>query len=106
MRTRLWAFVLISTTLTGCGSSLPRKSGPQAQPAALQRCDAGAAQWAVGKTNTSQHVDEARRRSGALMARVLRDGQSSSPVNSQEFDVERLNLKVDATGRIIAATCG
>lgn len=100
MRTALWTCVFIGTTLAGCTSGMHTK--PAAAPAPLQHCDAAAAQWAVGKTNTSQHVDEARRRSGALMARVVRAGQ---PV-TQEFDVERLNLQVDATGRFTAATCG
>lgn len=100
MRTTLWSWMTIPTLLAGCASGPLGK--PAATPAPLQRCDAAAAQWAVGKTNTSQHVDEARRRSGALMARVLRD---DTPGNSG-VDVERLNLKVDATGRIIAATCG
>ncbi|WP_370679532.1 I78 family peptidase inhibitor [Comamonas sp. GB3 AK4-5] len=103
MRTALWTWMAITTVLAGCAS------GPRPKPAApapLQRCNAAAAQWAVGKTNTSQHVDEARRRSGALMARVLRADQPGNPAVPQVVDVERLNLQVDATGRIIAATCG
>ena len=56
----------------------------------------------VGKTNTEHNVNEARKRSGAYMARVLRPGQ----VTTREFNAERLNLEVDATGRIIAARCG
>jgi hypothetical protein len=101
MRTTLWSWMAITTTLAGCASGPLGK--PAAAPAPQQRCDAAAAQWAVGKTNTSQHVDEARRRSGALMARVQR---ADAPSPNQTVDVERLNLKVDATGRIIAATCG
>ena len=56
----------------------------------------------MGKTNTVQHVEEARRRSGALMARVLRPGQATT----LEFNAERLNLLVDATGRFTTASCG
>lgn len=76
--------------------------GCPAAPRAQQRCDTNGAQWAVGKTNTEHNVNEARKRAGAYMARVLRPGQ----VTTREFNAERLNLEVDATGRIIAARCG
>jgi hypothetical protein len=36
------------------------------------------------------------------MVRILRPGQ----MVTKEFDPERLNLEVDAAGRIIAARCG
>lgn len=105
MRCALWIWVSAAAVVAGCaapGPSTPGAAGnaPAARP--LQRCDAAAAQWAVGKTNTVHHVEEARRRSGALMARVLRPNQ---PV-TLEYDAERLNLQIDATGRIVAATCG
>ena len=95
----------MALVVSGC-SSLPFGWGESrtAQPAPrpIERCDTQAAQWAVGKTNTEQHVSEARRRAGAYMARVLRPGQATT----REFNAERLNLEVDATGRIIAARCG
>ncbi len=77
-------------------------SGSSPAPRPVQRCDQAGAQWAVGKTNTEHNVNEARKRSGAYMARVLRPGQATT----REFNAERLNLEVDATGRIIAARCG
>lgn len=92
--------------LTAC-SSMPfepskSQSAPNQQPRAVQRCDPAGAQWAVGKTNTEHNINEARQRAGAYMARVLRPGQPTT----REFNAERLNLEVDATGRIIAARCG
>lgn len=102
----LWWTVLPSlAVVAGCASQGPggaARPGTPAAQAAPQRCDAAAAQWAVGKTNSVQHVEDARRRSGALMARVLRPNQPTT----MEFNAERLNLVVDATGRIITATCG
>ena len=68
----------------------------------IEKCDQAAAQWALGKTNTESNIGEARKRAGAYMARVLRPGQPTT----REFNAERLNLEVDATGRIIKAFCG
>lgn len=93
---RLALIVLSSTLLAAC--TLP---APMAQRA-LQRCDASAAQWAVGKTNTERNVSTAREKSGAYMVRVLNVGQPTT----REFNAERLNLEVDATGRIVSARCG
>ena len=105
MRTVLWIGIPLLAALAGCAGMGPGGTGhssPATPPQPLQRCDAAAAQWAVGKTNTVQHVEEARRRSGALMARVLRPNQPTT----LEFNAERLNLQVDATGRFTAASCG
>lgn len=97
---RLALIVLSSTLLAAC--TLPtRTSAPMAQRA-LQRCDASAAQWAVGKTNTERNVSTAREKSGAYMVRVLNVGQPTT----REFNAERLNLEVDATGRVVSARCG
>ena len=105
MRNALWTAIPLVAALAGCAGMGPggtSHSSPATPAQPQQRCDASAAQWAVGKTNTVQHVEEARRRSGALMARVLRPGQATT----REFNAERLNLQVDAGGRITAATCG
>lgn len=105
MRNALWIAIPLVAALAGCagmGPSGTSHSSPATPAQPQQRCDASAAQWAVGKTNTVQHVEEARRRSGALMARVLRPNQPTT----LEFNAERLNLVVDATGRFTAANCG
>ncbi|RYF07828.1 MAG: proteinase inhibitor I78 [Comamonadaceae bacterium] len=65
-------------------------------------CDAQGAKAVVGQNSTAKTVEDARVRSGAVMARVLRPGQ----MVTKEFDAQRLNLDVDANGRIIAARCG
>lgn len=106
-----WAFVPLLAVVAGCAShspSLTTSPSPAASsPAAAARpapqlCNPQAAQWAVGKTNTAKTIEEARKRSGALMARVLRPGTATT----MEHNAERLNLQVDATQRITAATCG
>lgn len=100
------AVVASAVVLTACSSS-PFGPAPSSTPdgpkqRAEQRCDQARAQWAVGKTNTEHNINEARQRAGAYMARVLRPGQPTT----REFNAERLNLEVDATGRIVAARCG
>ncbi|MDR6212453.1 I78 family peptidase inhibitor [Paracidovorax wautersii] len=65
-------------------------------------CDAQGAKGLVGQNSTAKVVEDARVRSGAQMARVLRPGQ----MITKEFDAQRLNLEVDGTGRITAVRCG
>lgn len=66
------------------------------------RCDAAPAQSAIGQNSTARNVEAARVAAGARMARTIRPGQ----MVTKEYDAERLNLDVDASGRIVAARCG
>lgn len=111
MRTSLYLIACCAAAFvaTGCSVMAPSSSSSGAGSKAdarthraEQRCNPTGAQWAVGKSNTESNVNEARKRSGAYMARVLRPGQPTT----REFNAERLNLEVDATGRIVAARCG
>ena len=110
MRPSLHILALLATSavIAGCAAPSPfgagstQAGGSSQAPRPQQRCDTTGAQWAVGKTNTEQNVNEARKRAGAYMVRVLRPGQPTT----RELNAERLNLEVDATGRIIAARCG
>ena len=65
-------------------------------------CDAKPAQGVLGQQPTVKVIEQARVRSGARMARVLRPGQ----MVTKEFDQQRLNLELDASGKIIAVRCG
>ena len=71
-------------------------------PPAGGRCDAGPAQSAIGQNSTARNVEAARVAAGARMARTIRPGQ----MVTKEYHFERLNLDVDASGRIVAARCG
>lgn len=96
-----WTGALATLTLlAGCASPGPA-TGPTGAPLG-GTCDAAPAQSFVGQNNTAKVVEAARVRSGALMVRVLRPGQ----MVTKEFDAQRLNLEVNATGRIIAVRCG
>lgn len=108
MRPILQMLVAASATAVLAGCAMSPSTGGSASggstnaPRPMERCDATGAQWAVGKTNTEHNINEARKRSGSYMARVLRPGQPTT----REFNAERLNLEVDNTGRIIKAFCG
>jgi len=65
-------------------------------------CNTQGAQWAVGKSATAKVLEEARVRAGARMARVLHPGQPAT----MEFDAQRLNLMIDAGGKVKSANCG
>jgi hypothetical protein len=102
---------LVAVLGSGCTTSTPWGSGsgaasgattPSGQPRPIQRCDAAPAQSLIGKSNSAQTLDAARKLSGAYMARVLSEGQPTT----REFNAERLNLVVDANGKIVAVRCG
>lgn len=98
-----------AVSLTAC-SGYGQASAPSANssasapaptpPAAV--CNAQPAQFAVGQNSTASVMESARVRAGAQMARILRPGQ----MITKEFDAQRLNLEVDASGRIVAVRCG
>lgn len=96
----------LGAALTGCAShgqtpALPG-SPPASAPAPVAACNAQPAQFAVGQNSTASIMESARVRSGAQMARILRPGQ----MVTKEFNAQRLNLQVDANGRILAVSCG
>lgn len=96
--------------LAGCSALGPQGGAPAPAPRPIGAstapvggtCNAQAAQQAVGKSSTAQVVEQARVASGARMARVLRPGQAVT----LEHNAERLNLRVDAGGKVLAADCG
>ena len=95
-----------AAVLTGCsGYGQPASPSPEPAPAApapVAECNAQPAQFAVGQNSTAAVMESARARSGAHMARILRPGQ----MVTKEFNAQRLNLEVDAAGRIVAVRCG
>jgi Peptidase inhibitor I78 family len=88
------------TTPLGSGSTSPVPDN--ATPPMGGVCNAQPAQGFVGQMSTAKVVEAARVRSGANMARVLRPGQ----MITKEYDTQRLNLQIDATGRITSVSCG
>ena len=96
-----WTGTLATVALlAGCASPGPA-TGPTGVPLG-GTFDAAPAQSFVGQNTTAKVMEAARVRSGALMVRVLRPGQ----MITKEFDAQRLNLEVNAAGRIVAVRCG
>lgn len=79
----------------------PSPSAPQ-PPAMAGECDAAKAQYAVGRPFSDALLEEARSRSGARIARILRPGQAIT----LEHNLQRLNLELDANGQVTRARCG
>ena len=80
----------------------PADAAPPAQPPTAQACDADAANGAIGKTATTEVIDEARIAAGAAVARTLAPDQ----VVTMEFRGDRLNLMVDEANVVTGVRCG
>lgn len=66
------------------------------------KCDAEAAQRFVGQRADEATVRAAVAASGATLARVIGPGM----MVTMDFRGDRLNLRLDEAGRIVAITCG
>jgi peptidase inhibitor I78 family protein len=108
MKILFWPVALVvvaAGALGGCGSA--RQSGgnlqgPGSSVSSQASCNVQMAQAFVGRQATAALVEDARVRSGASMARLLRPGQ----MVTKEYFAGRLNLQVDSAGVIVGATCG
>ena len=111
--TTLTATLALAALISGCTALQPSSPSkpiatpagpttPEGKPRNVQVCNAQAVQSLVGKPNTAQTLEAARKQSGAYMARVLGVNQPTT----REYDQERLNLIVDDAGKIVAVRCG
>lgn len=76
--------------------------GPAGAAAAPARCDAAAAQFAVGQSFGPLLERDVRERSGASIVRWLSPGQAVT----MEFNPARLNLTLDNRSRVTKVACG
>lgn len=99
------ATLLVAAALTGC-STAGSSGGDSAAPAAPAdhdgRCSASGADFAIGKPGTPELLEQARKASGAQMARILHPHD----VVTLEYRSERLNLNVDERGTVSRVNCG
>ncbi|MCY1269180.1 Peptidase inhibitor I78 family protein [compost metagenome] len=86
--------------LAGCSSTEERSASPDA--AASGRCNAEPLQSLVGRTVSASLLQEAKRTSGAQVARVLRPND----VMTMDYNSQRLNIDVDAQQVIRQIHCG
>lgn len=96
MRRNLNLLMLLVLPLSACA---PMPPGP---PSQAGQCVDAPAQWAVGKTATADVVERVRVDTHSRTARVLKPGE----VVTMEFNAERVNIYVDANGRIERVACG
>ena len=96
---RWLVLALLAASLSGCAQPQPPASVP-ATPEG--QCSSAGAAFAVGHVVGEALSSQARSRAGAAEVRVLRPGQ----MVTQEFNAGRLNLEVDATGRVTRVYCG
>ena len=93
---------LAFAALAACAQQ-PAPPQPAPTPAAPgSACNATPAQFAVGQAGTAELGDRAMRAASAQRYRFLRPGQ----VVTLEFDAGRLNLDLDAAGKVIRVRCG
>ncbi|MNO87955.1 Peptidase inhibitor I78 family protein [compost metagenome] len=85
--------------LAGCSST---DKQPETTVASADRCNAQPVQTLIGKPVSASLVDEAKRSSGAHVARVL---NPNDPV-TMDYNSLRLNIDVDAQQVIRQIHCG
>ena len=95
--------LLLAATLLALGAcaATPAPETPAAT-APPGSCAASKAQFAVGREPGLAVQDQARERSGARTVRTLRPGQ----IVTMEYSGDRLNLELDASGKITRVRCG
>jgi len=97
--------VMLAAVLAGC-SSTSETSKPAESAVATEsghsRCDAGAAQFAVGKPASAALLEQARVKAGAQTARVL----GPNDMVTLEYRSDRLNLNTDQAATVNRVNCG
>ena len=90
--------------ITACTGTLAQAPAPAPAPSGRggNECKAANAQFAVGQNADAALLEQARQRSGSRIARILRPGQ----MVTMEYSAERLNLDVDASGKVASVRCG
>ena len=99
----------LATLSTGCSTTpVPGSGGSAAQSPVVTgdavegSCDAKAASAYVGQAINDQVANQAKASAGARGVRIIRPGMAVT----MDYRAGRLNLEVDAEGRIIRASCG
>ncbi len=96
--------VLVTALLAGCSSTSESKPAESsvATDSGHSRCDAAAAQFAVGKPASAALLEQARVKAGAQTARVL----GPNDIVTLEYRSDRLNLNTDQSATINRVNCG
>jgi len=93
--------VLAAVILAGCSTAGPAKDSMVTETG-HSRCEAKAAEFAIGKKASPELLEQARTRAGAQYARILKPND----MITLEYRSERLNLNTDANLVITRVNCG
>ncbi len=97
------ALLAATALLAACATSKPEASAGEATAdASPASCNADAANAFIGKLADDATLDDARKAAGARTARMLKPGQAVT----MEYLGDRLNLYLDAGGKIERIGCG
>lgn len=98
------ASLLAAVVLAGCSTDGSSSKAPEvaAAPNLDGRCEASNAAFTVGKPATPELLEQARKASGAQIARVLKP----TDMITLEYRSERLNLNADEKGVVTRVNCG
>lgn len=106
MNTQYLIAIALGSLAAACAQPAPPAGSPASPapppPVMAGECDASKAQYAVGRPFSDALLEEARTRTGAKTARLLRPGQAIT----MEYSFQRLNLELDANGQVTRVRCG
>lgn len=99
--------LLAVALLSGCSSTSESNTesaatAPVTTETGHSRCDAKAAEFALGKQASPQLLEQARARAGAQNARILKPND----MVTLEYRSDRLNLNTDAQLIVNRVNCG
>jgi hypothetical protein len=98
--TRLMAGVLLMT-ISGCAPAPPAEA-EEVPVRGAGSCDASKAQGLIGRAHSEQLDADALRLSGARTLRWIKPGT----MVTMDYREDRLNLHLDARGRVTKVACG
>ncbi|AOE61306.1 I78 family peptidase inhibitor [Pseudomonas corrugata] len=96
------SILLAAGFLHGCSSNTESSPEPVAADTGYERCEAKGAEFAIGKKASPQLLEQARSRSGAQIARILKPND----MVTLEYRSDRLNLNTDANLVVNRVNCG
>ncbi len=94
--------LLAAAMLAGCSSTSESAKDPVVAEAGHGRCEAKAAEFAIGKKASPELLEQARTRAGAQNARFLKPDD----MITLEYRSDRLNLNTDNNLVVTRASCG
>ncbi|TKJ69360.1 hypothetical protein PspCFBP13508_22625 [Pseudomonas sp. CFBP13508] len=95
--------LMAAALLAGCSTtSSDSAKEPVAAESGSSRCEASAAQFAIGKKASPELLDQARAKAGAQNARFLKPND----MITLEYRSDRLNLNTDNNLVVTRVNCG